>query len=143
LHSPNPWILYPSTNRLRKNEDAEVIRIKNKIPIQKGKIRHRRRLSDGLPFTLTDAQRDRGPVYKGLFQNLRPQDCRIQTVLHIRKKAVRIEDQGWVAWFTIASILKRPITVYGDGRQVRDVLFVDDLANCYKMAHKTPLYSIG
>lgn len=38
-----------------------------------------------------------------------------------------VEDQGWVAWFTIASILGKKITVYGDGKQIRDVLHVDDL----------------
>jgi len=42
-----------------------------------------------------------------------------------------IEDQGWVAWFTIAAALGKPVTVYGDGRQVRDVLFVDDLVELY------------
>ena len=42
-----------------------------------------------------------------------------------------VEDQGWVAWFTIASILDRPITIYGDGKQVRDVLYIDDLIDCY------------
>lgn len=42
-----------------------------------------------------------------------------------------VEDQGWVAWFTIASILDRPITIYGDGRQIRDVLYIDDLIDCY------------
>jgi CDP-paratose 2-epimerase len=41
------------------------------------------------------------------------------------------EDQGWVAWFMIAAQLGRPITVYGDGKQVRDVLFVDDLLDAY------------
>src|SRR6266851_4769777 len=45
-----------------------------------------------------------------------------------------IEDQGWVAWFTIAAVLVRPITIFGDGRQVRDVLFADDLADCYLRA---------
>ena len=44
------------------------------------------------------------------------------------------EDQGWVAWFTIASQLGQPITVYGDGMQVRDVLFVDDLVDAYDAA---------
>ena len=39
-----------------------------------------------------------------------------------------IEDQGWVAWFTIAAVLGKPITLYGDGKQIRDVLQVDDLA---------------
>lgn len=38
-----------------------------------------------------------------------------------------VEDQGWVAWFAIATILGQPITIYGDGKQVRDVLYVDDL----------------
>jgi CDP-paratose 2-epimerase len=42
-----------------------------------------------------------------------------------------VEDQGWVAWFTIAAVLGREITVYGDGKQVRDVLFVDDLCALY------------
>ncbi len=42
-----------------------------------------------------------------------------------------VEDQGWVAWFMIASQLGRPITVYGDGKQVRDILFIDDLLDAY------------
>ena len=42
-----------------------------------------------------------------------------------------IEDQGWVAWFTIAHLKKKPITVYGDGKQVRDLLFIDDLVDAY------------
>jgi CDP-paratose 2-epimerase len=41
------------------------------------------------------------------------------------------EDQGWVAWFMIASQLDRAITVYGDGKQVRDILFIDDLLDAY------------
>lgn len=47
-----------------------------------------------------------------------------------------IEDQGWVAWFTNAAYLNRPITIFGDGMQVRDVLFVDDLFNAWDMAVK-------
>lgn len=38
-----------------------------------------------------------------------------------------VEDQGWVAWFTIATILGKSITIYGDGKQVRDMLYVTDL----------------
>lgn len=45
-----------------------------------------------------------------------------------------IEDQGWVAWFTIASLFDMPITLYGTGKQVRDVLFVDDLIAAYWLA---------
>jgi CDP-paratose 2-epimerase len=45
-----------------------------------------------------------------------------------------VEDQGWVAWFVIAAISGRPITVYGDGKQVRDVLFIADLLDAYDAA---------
>jgi nucleoside-diphosphate-sugar epimerase len=45
-----------------------------------------------------------------------------------------IEDQGWVAWFIIAAVTGQPITVYGDGKQVRDILNVEDLLNAYDLA---------
>jgi CDP-paratose 2-epimerase len=44
------------------------------------------------------------------------------------------EDQGWLAHFAIAASLGRPITIYGDGKQVRDVLFVDDLVQAFGLA---------
>ena len=49
-----------------------------------------------------------------------------------------VEDQGWVAWFAIASLLGRDITIYGDGRQVRDVLHVEDLVRAYEAAIRAP-----
>jgi CDP-paratose 2-epimerase len=49
-----------------------------------------------------------------------------------------MEDQGWVAWFVLAALAARPITIYGDGRQVRDVLFIDDLVRAYRAALRTP-----
>jgi CDP-paratose 2-epimerase len=45
-----------------------------------------------------------------------------------------VEDQGWLAWMTIAAVTGRQITIYGDGKQVRDVLHVYDLLNAYDAA---------
>lgn len=45
-----------------------------------------------------------------------------------------VEDQGWVAWFVIAAVMGRPITIYGDGKQIRDLLHVDDLIRAYDLA---------
>jgi len=45
-----------------------------------------------------------------------------------------VEDQGWVAWFVIALMTQKPITIYGDGKQVRDLLYVDDLISAYQLA---------
>lgn len=44
------------------------------------------------------------------------------------------EDQGWVAHFLIRALNRRPITLYGDGLQVRDLLFVEDLVNAFLLA---------
>jgi CDP-paratose 2-epimerase len=60
-----------------------------------------------------------------------------------------IEDQGWVAWFCIAALSDRQITLYGDGKQVRDVLFIDDLVELYDLAYRKidftegKIYNIG
>lgn len=45
-----------------------------------------------------------------------------------------IEDQGWVAHFVIAACFGRPITIYGDGKQVRDLLHISDLIRAYDLA---------
>ena len=44
------------------------------------------------------------------------------------------EDQGWVAHFLLAALRGEPLTIYGDGMQVRDVLFVDDLVDAMLLA---------
>lgn len=45
-----------------------------------------------------------------------------------------VEDQGWVAWFVIAAVTGRPLAIYGDGKQVRDLLHVYDLLDAYDLA---------
>lgn len=50
-----------------------------------------------------------------------------------------VEDQGWVAWFSIATLLGKPITIYGDGKQVRDVLYIGDLVQAYDAFLKSNL----
>ena len=44
------------------------------------------------------------------------------------------EDQGWVAHFLIRAQQELPITIYGDGRQVRDLLYIDDLIEALLLA---------
>jgi CDP-paratose 2-epimerase len=60
-----------------------------------------------------------------------------------------IEDQGWVAWFMIALSQNKPMSIYGNGKQVRDLLYVEDLVNAYDLAiqhidtTKGQIYNIG
>ena len=44
------------------------------------------------------------------------------------------EDQGWVAHFLICANQGRPLRIYGDGKQVRDVLFITDLLDAFELA---------
>ncbi|MCX5686370.1 MAG: NAD-dependent epimerase/dehydratase family protein, partial [Candidatus Omnitrophica bacterium] len=41
------------------------------------------------------------------------------------------EDQGWVAHFVISNLIKRPVTIFGNGKQVRDLLYVEDLIDAF------------
>lgn len=60
-----------------------------------------------------------------------------------------VEDQGWLAWMIIAAVTGKPITIYGDGKQVRDVLHVEDLLDAYDVAiskieaAKGQVYNLG
>ncbi|MBU0709264.1 MAG: GDP-mannose 4,6-dehydratase [Candidatus Omnitrophica bacterium] len=57
------------------------------------------------------------------------------------------EDQGWVAWFIIATLFNKPVTIYGNGKQVRDMLYVDDLVDAFNLFInsdlKSGLFNIG
>jgi len=46
------------------------------------------------------------------------------------------EEQGWVAWFCIATAFGKPLNIYGDGKQVRDLLYVDDVMQAFDLACK-------
>jgi CDP-paratose 2-epimerase len=60
-----------------------------------------------------------------------------------------VEDQGWVAWFMLSALDDRIITIYGDGQQVRDVLYIDDLIDVFSKAideihlSKGGVYNVG
>ncbi|MBI5892267.1 MAG: NAD-dependent epimerase/dehydratase family protein [Deltaproteobacteria bacterium] len=56
------------------------------------------------------------------------------------------EDHGWVANFSIRSALGWPITIYGTGKQVRDILYATDVAaafDAFYKARKPGIYNIG
>jgi CDP-paratose 2-epimerase len=58
-------------------------------------------------------------------------------------------DQGWVAHFLYSALEGKPLTIYGDGRQVRDVLYVGDLLDAFEAAYANrdatagQIYNIG
>lgn len=89
-----------------------------------------------------------GDIYTqeyGRFYGMRTAVFRMSCIYGVRQFG--FEDQGWVAHFVIANILKRPVTIYGNGKQVRDLLCVEDLIAAYDRFFKSDIacdvYNIG
>ena len=135
LSGQKPLIIYSSTNKVYgKMEDLEISEYKtryNYTEMQKG-IPESRQLDFYSPYGCSKGAGDQyvRDYYRifGLPTVVFRQSC------IYGPNQFGIEDQGWVAWFTIATLMKKDITVYGDGKQIRDVLFVDDLVNLYEKA---------
>jgi CDP-paratose 2-epimerase len=134
-HCPGAAVIYASTNKVYGGMEEVVI-------VEKGGRYAYRDLPGGMSETTpldfhspygcskgTGDQyvRDYARIY-GLKTVVFRQSCIYGT------RQFGIEDQGWVAWFTIATILGKPITLFGDGKQVRDVLWVGDLVQLYQRA---------
>lgn len=130
----NPVLIYASTNKVYGGmEDIVVVddgaRYKYR-DLPEG-IREDRLLDFHSPYgcskgTADQYVRDYARIY-GLRTIVFRQSC----IYGPRQYGV--EDQGWIAWFTIAALLQKNITIYGDGKQVRDVLYVEDLARAYEL----------
>lgn len=53
------------------------------------------------------------------------------------------EEQGWVAWFCIAFAVEHPITIFGNGKQVRDLIYVEDVIRAFDLAIKNIKHVAG
>lgn len=133
----SPIVIYCSTNKVYGNNV-------NNISIEEGEKRYEfsdPKFRDGIPETFqTDlcehtpygCSKFLGDVYVQDYaerNEIKAGIFRMSCIYGTRQFGV--EDQGWVAWFTIATLLGKPITIYGDGKQVRDVLYVSDLINSF------------
>jgi len=135
-HSPRqPIVLYASTNKVYGGMEDVVI-------VEKATRYAYRDLPYGVPETYPLDFHSPYGVSKGTGDQYVHDYARIyglRTVV-FRQSAIYgprqfgEEDQGWAAWFVIAAVTGRPITIYGDGKQVRDMLYVDDLLEAYEAA---------
>ncbi len=145
-------VIYCSTNKVF----GENV---NNIPIIEGKTRYNfgGKYTNGVPGEFSIDQCEHTPYgVSKLTGDLYAQDYgklygiktgifRMSCIYGTRQFG--IEDQGWVAWFAIAALLKKNITIYGDGKQVRDVLYVKDVVRLYdaflKSNKKWGVYNAG
>jgi CDP-paratose 2-epimerase len=130
-----PIMVYSSTNKVYgKMDDAEVLVRGSRYEYDD--LLHgageQRALDFYSPYGCSKGCGDQYVVDYARIYGLRTLTFRQSCIYGPRQFGV--EDQGWIAWFAIRAIQGRPVTIYGDGRQVRDVLHVQDLIAAFVAA---------
>ncbi len=117
-YCPDAYCLYASTNKVYGHIEVSTP-IDSSMPLN--------------PYTPYGVSKAVGDLYFSEYG--RPEigltTCSLRQSCIYGHHQYGVEDQGWIAWFTIANLLNRGVTIYGDGKQVRDLLFVDDLIDLY------------
>jgi CDP-paratose 2-epimerase len=131
-YSKETILLYSSTNKVYGNYESEILEREKRYEYNKHNfsISENQNLDFHSPYGCSKGiadqyVRDYHRIY-GLKTVVLRQSC------IYGPNQFGIEDQGWVSWFSIASIFDKKFTIYGDGKQVRDVLHVYDLIELYK-----------
>ncbi len=135
LHAPRAILLYTSTNKVYGGlEDLRVERRGERWewPDLPQGCPEDRPIDFHSPYGCSKGAADQYVRDYARIYGLRTVVFRQSCIYGYRQFGV--EDQGWVAWFTIRSLKDGPVTIFGDGYQVRDVLFIDDLIDAYVAA---------
>lgn len=137
LSKRKPIIIYASTNKVYGcMENVEIVEKKDRYAYKSlpNGISEKQVLDFHSPYGCSKGAADQ--YVRDYFRifGLRTVVMRQSCIYGPRQLGV--EDQGWVAWFTIATVLNKEITIYGDGKQVRDVLHIDDLFTVWDLAVK-------
>lgn len=130
-----PAVFYSSTNKVYGNlEHVEVVQRDGRYAYADRPlgVNEEERLDFHSPYGCSKGAgdqyvRDYARIY-GLKTVVFRQSCIYGT------RQFGIEDQGWIAWFSIAATLGKRFTIFGDGKQIRDALWVDDLIALYQRA---------
>jgi len=131
--SPESIVLNASTNKVYgKVETLEVVERNGRWEFRDAPdgVSEEQPLDFHSPYGCSKGVADQYVIDYGRIYGLRTLTFRQSCIYG--KRQMGVEDQGWVAWFTIASALGRPVAIYGDGRQIRDLLWIDDLLDLYE-----------
>lgn len=134
--SPQSFFIYASTNKVYgRMEDLGVVERNGRYEYADllNGVDEDRPLDFHSPYGCSKGAADQYTIDYSRIYGLHTVTFRQSCIYGTRQFGV--EDQGWVAWFTIAAVLEKPITIYGDGKQIRDVLHVGDLVRLYESAY--------
>jgi CDP-paratose 2-epimerase len=134
--SPQSFFINASTNKVYgRMEDLGIVERNGRYEYAdlSGGVSEERTLDFHSPYGCSKGVADQYTIDYSRIYGLQTVTFRQSCIYGTRQFGV--EDQGWVAWFTIAAVLGKQITIYGDGKQIRDVLHVGDLVRLYELAY--------
>jgi CDP-paratose 2-epimerase len=134
-HCPQTFFITASTNKVYgKMHDVQVVERNGRYEYRDlaGGVGEDQQLDFHSPYGCSKGVADQYTIDYSRIYGMKTVSMRQSCIYGTRQFG--IEDQGWVAWFTIAAVLGKTITIYGDGKQIRDVLHVRDLARAYEAA---------
>jgi CDP-paratose 2-epimerase len=135
INKKQPIVIYASTNKVYGElEDLEIIEETTRYQFKylKDGIDESRSLDFHSPYGCSKGAGDQ--YVRDYFRIYEIPSVVFRQSCIYGTRQFGIEDQGWVAWFVIASLKKMPLKIYGDGKQIRDLLYIDDLLNIYDLA---------
>jgi len=133
--SPKACFVYTSTNKVYGENVDKIALLKKKSRYVYKSIKGvSEKLSTDItghtPYGVSKLVGDLYTQEYAHIYNMKTAVFRMSCIYGIRQFG--FEDQGWVAWFVIAALTGKPITIYGDGRQVRDLLYAKDLVLAFE-----------
>ena len=131
-YSPKSKIAFASTNKVYgKLLDLEVRELQKKYAFEEGfqGVTETQPLDFQSPYGCSKGSADQYICDYARSFGLKTTAFRQSCIYGTRQFG--LEDQGWVAWFLIAAALGKPTTIYGNGKQTRDLLWIDDLCELY------------
>jgi CDP-paratose 2-epimerase len=137
--SAPPALLFTSTNKVYGGMDDVSLRLRGlryepEDPVRICGFTEERRLDFHSPYGCSKGTADQLVLDYARSYGLRTAVFRMSCIYGPHQLGT--EDQGWVAHFLIRALDDQPITLYGDGMQVRDVLFVEDLVQAFLQAER-------
>lgn len=132
IYKPDCSLIYASTNKVYGEYDVEVLEFDKKYEYANiiG-INEKLPLDFHSPYGCSKGGADQYVRDYSRIYNLKTVVLRQSCIYG--ENQFGIEDQGWVAWFTIASTYGKMFSIYGNGKQVRDVLYIEDLIDLYSI----------
>ena len=132
--SPNTHIIYSSTNKVYGDlNHLPLVEKSSRYEFSTGVKGINENISLDLysPYGCSKGAADQYVLDYGRIYNLKTTSIRQSCIYGQYQNGT--EDQGWIAWFMKAFLTNQDITIYGNGKQVRDALYVDDLTNLYSI----------